>query len=80
MGDRAVAKWGMRQVELLQTERKRLRRWLRGRLRVAEELKLTYGDDGAAYAAAKQEGRAEAFKAVLLVLDADVNARKKAGR
>jgi hypothetical protein len=58
-------------------ERRSLRRWLRGRVRNAEELASTYREDGAVHTAAKQEGRAEAFKAVLLVLDAD---DRKAGR
>ena len=80
MGDRLVARWGMREVERLQKERRSLRRWVRGRIANATTLTFLYREDGAAYTAAKEEGRAEAFKAVLLVLDADVVKRKKLGK
>jgi hypothetical protein len=59
----------MAEVERLHKDRRSLRRWLRGQIRKAEELRAIYREDGALCSSAQQDGRADAFRAVLLVLD-----------
>ena len=69
MSNSLVARYRLSRIKRLEKEKTQFRRWVKKHLRAAENLSKIYLEDGARFMATRQEGRAEAFRAVLEFVD-----------